>query len=294
MRRGKLTNIAYKLVIVSAIFTVISYSADQMVIRSEDKIRTLNVNFNNLQAEVKSLESLQLSLGNIGTQSISLLTNLKQRNFWLKNIIFQKIDGKSIKESLSARKIDQRDFSNSVLYNLYNYLIRIQNQSLSMSFQFQAIVEANPKFFTEAKYYIKNTKKFDDLTNDSIEYIFSKNIEKFKIKDYENYRKIFSEMPSGKKDYLDLSMDEWFDINKLAILYLEKSHLLGKELTKLDKKLEELIDEKYLDLGIIMREIKNKNALKNYYILGSIISQILTLLFLLILFRIILINFNKV
>ena len=294
MRRGKLTNIAYKLVIVSAIFTVISYSADQMVIRSEDKIRTLNVNFNNLQAEVKSLESLQLSLGNIGTQSISLLTNLKQRNFWLKNIIFQKIDGKSIKESLSARKIDQRDFSNSVLYNLYNYLIRIQNQSLSMSFQFQAIVEANPKFFTEAKYYIKNAKKFDDLTNDSIEYIFSKNIEKFKIKDYENYRKIFSEMPSGKKDYLDLSMDEWFDINKLAILYLEKSHLLGKELTKLDKKLEELIDEKYLDLGIIMREIKNKNALKNYYILGSIISQILTLLFLLILFRIILINFNKV
>ena len=96
MRRGKLTNIAYKLVIVSAIFTVISYSADQMVIRSEDKIRTLNVNFNNLQAEVKSLESLQLSLGNIGTQSISLLTNLKQRNFWLKNIIFQKIEGKSI------------------------------------------------------------------------------------------------------------------------------------------------------------------------------------------------------
>ena len=40
MRRGKLTNIAYKLVIVSAIFTVLSYSADQMVIKSEDKIGT--------------------------------------------------------------------------------------------------------------------------------------------------------------------------------------------------------------------------------------------------------------
>ena len=294
MRRGKLNNIAYKLVIVSAIFTVISYSADQMVIRSEDKIRTLNVNYNNLRSEIKSLESLQLALSNIGAQSISLLSNLKQRNFWLKNIIFQKIEGKSIKESLSARKIDQRDFSNSVLYNLYDYLIRIQNQSLSMSIQFQDIIEANPKFFTEEKYYIKNAKKFDDLTNDNVKYIFNKNLEKFRIKDYENYRKIFSEMTSGKKVYLDLNMDEWFDINKLAILYLEKSHLFSNKLSKLDNKLDELIDEKYLDSDIMIREIKNKNALKNYFILASIISQILTLLFLLILFRIILLNFNKI
>ena len=294
MRRGKLNNIAYKLVIVSAIFTVISYSADQMVIRSEDKVRTLNVNYNNLRSEIKSLESLQLALSNIGIQSITLLSNLKQRNFWLKNIIFQKIEGKSIKESLSARKIDQRDFSNSVLYNLYNYLIRIQNQSLSISIQFQDIVEANPKFFTEEKYYIKNAKNFNDLINVRTEYVFNKNLEKFRIQDYENYKKIFSEIPSGKKVYLDLSMDEWFDINKLAVLYLEKSHLLNIELDKLDNKLEELIDERYLDSNIIIREIKNKNALKNYYILASIISQILTLLFLLILFRIILLNFNKV
>ena len=89
-------------------------------------------------------------------------------------------------------------------------------------------------------------------------------------------------------------MDEWFDINKLAILYLEKSHLLNIELDKLDNKLEELIEERYLDSNIAIREIKNKNALKNYYILASIISQILTLLFLLILFRIILLDFNKV
>ena len=91
MRRGKLNNIAYKLVIVSAIFTVISYSADQMVIRSEDKVRTLNVNYNNLRSEIKSLESLQLALSNIGIQSIALLSNLKQRNFWLKIILFQLI-----------------------------------------------------------------------------------------------------------------------------------------------------------------------------------------------------------
>jgi hypothetical protein len=53
--------------------------------------------------------------------------------------------------------------------------------------------------------------------------------------------------------------------------------------------LEEYIDEKIInneeDLNNILLKIKKNNTIKNYFILTGIISQILTLFFLLLLFR---------
>jgi hypothetical protein len=54
-------------------------------------------------------------------------------------------------------------------------------------------------------------------------------------------------------------------------------------------KVEEYIDEKIInneeDLNNILLKIKKNNTIKNYFILIGIISQILTLFFLLLLFR---------
>ena len=60
---------------------------------------------------------------------------------------------------------------------------------------------------------------------------------------------------------------------------------MNKEFYEISEELEKIIEERNLDLDTLLRKIKNSNAIKNYYILGSIISQILTLLFLLILFK---------
>ena len=53
--------------------------------------------------------------------------------------------------------------------------------------------------------------------------------------------------------------------------------------------LEEYIDEKIINneeiLSNILLKIKQNNTIKNYFILTGIISQILTLFFLLLLFR---------
>ena len=282
MRRGKLNNLAYLLVIISAIFTIISYGADQMVIRSEDKVRTLNVKYNSLQAEISSKENLLSTIENISIQNSALLVNLKQRNFWLKNILFQKIALKSIKESLLERKVDLRNFKNNVLNNAWDYFYNVSDQSYHIRIQYGVAKYANPKIFDEIQYYQKNKKKIERLIYMTEENIFKENKLQFYQKSYKDYKKIYT-LP--ELDVLDLRMWDWIDLSRMTILNLEKVHIMNKEFYEISEELEKIIEERNLDLDTLLRKIKNSNAIKNYYILGSIISQILTLLFLLILFK---------
>ena len=282
MRRGKLNNLAYLLVIISAIFTIISYGADQMVIRSEDKVRTLNVKYNSLQAEISSKENLLSTIENISIQNSALLVNLKQRNFWLKNILFQKIALKSIKESLLERKVDLRNFKNNVLNNAWDYFYNVSDQSYHIRIQYGVAKYANPKIFDEIQYYQKNKKKIERLIYMTEENIFKENKLQFYQKSYKDYKKIYT-LP--ELDVLDLRMWDWIDLSRMTILNLEKVHIMNKEFFEISEELEKIIEERNLDLDTLLRKIKNSNAIKNYYILGSIISQILTLLFLLILFK---------
>ena len=282
MRRGKLNNLAYLLVIISAIFTIISYGADQMVIRSEDKVRTLNVKYNSLQAEISSKENLLSTIENISIQNSALLVNLKQRNFWLKNILFQKIALKSIKESLLERKVDLRNFKNNVLNNAWDYFYNVSDQSYHIRIQYGVAKYANPKIFDEIQYYQKNKKKIERLIYMTEENIFKENKLQFYQKSYKDYKKIYT-LP--ELDVLDLRMWDWIDLSRMTILNLEKVHIMNKEFYEISEELEKIIEERNLDLDTLLRKIKNSNVIKNYYILGSIISQILTLLFLLILFK---------
>ena len=43
MRRGKLSNKSLIFIILTATFTLLSYASDQMVIRSEDKLRNAKI-----------------------------------------------------------------------------------------------------------------------------------------------------------------------------------------------------------------------------------------------------------
>ena len=93
-------------------------------------------------------------------------------------------------------------------------------------------------------------------------------------------------MPDTRDEmHKDIKLNDWFDLYKFA-------HTLINELTKYYTYIE--MDqnkvEKYLERSEILREntieeISKASTNKNYYILASIISQIFSLLFLLILFR---------
>ena len=88
MRRGKLNKKSILLIIVVAIFTLFSYITDQLVIRTEDKIRNLNIDFNNAVSKVKKYDTehwaivnLQVSIEN----TVYFIVN--KRNIWIKSFL---------------------------------------------------------------------------------------------------------------------------------------------------------------------------------------------------------------
>ena len=99
MRRGKLNKFSYLLIIISALFTVIAYVSDQLVIRYENNLRLNNFNYQNLNTEIKNIESVSSTLSDLEMQSYSILINeLTQRNFWIKNLFIMESDKSYFKE----------------------------------------------------------------------------------------------------------------------------------------------------------------------------------------------------
>ena len=113
------------------------------------------------------------------------------------------------------------------------------------------------------------------------EKLYNDNLDIFWNKDYKEFKdKLFTNGIS--KNY---EIKDWVSFRNFKLLLLENFH---KETQKMYK-LEEYIDEKIInneeDLNNILLKIKKNNTIKNYFILTGIISQILTLFFLLLLFR---------
>ena len=60
--RRKLNNNSIILIVVIALFTLLSYSFDQLVIRNEDKLRNLQIKLDNLNTEIETYNSVDLQL----------------------------------------------------------------------------------------------------------------------------------------------------------------------------------------------------------------------------------------
>ena len=83
MRRGKISNTNFIIIIVVAIFTLISYLADQLVIRNEDGLRNLNIEYNNKKTELRSNESISLSLLSLQMRIATIVNDYVFKRRWL-------------------------------------------------------------------------------------------------------------------------------------------------------------------------------------------------------------------
>ena len=83
----------------------------------------------------------------------------------------------------------------------------------------------------------------------------------------------------------DMDLKDWADIRNFRLLIAEILFNETKKITPLIEYLDKIIEDKEYDLEILFFETKKINSYKNYFVLTGIISQILTLFFLLILFR---------
>ena len=276
MRRGKLDNTAYILVIISAIFTLMSYICDQLVIRNENNLRVLNYKFDNLDTNIKSLESITTRIDLLEIKMSNIIEHeLNQRNFLIKNIIVLESKKDFFKELRKKKLINLKDNA------IYNIKVRSKNEMIDLlsnmiEIKYETENLFNQKIFGEIKFFDKDQYLKDLNADKIIEY----NLDKFNyFKNWDDISEILN------KDSGDLNFTEWQDIRNFRLLLVESFLIQKEKIYNVGEFIDEQIDEKFLDLNILIRQQKEINSLKNYLILSGIITQVLTLLFLLLLFK---------
>tara|TARA_B100000767_G_C19663751_1_gene492186 strand:+ start:223 stop:1092 length:870 start_codon:yes stop_codon:yes gene_type:complete len=281
MRRGKINKLSYFLIILSAIFTVLSYVSDQVVIRFENDLRMKNIVYQDLDTKIKSLESTSTKLENLQIQSNDVINNeLLQRNFWIKNLFIiesKKEYFKEIREELNVL-IDEP-------FVIYNMKLRIQNSFWDLRDNIFDLQNAFLILFTEQIFeeinFFSTSKFLANITFDKTNNRIADNQDKFyRLNNLDELTKLLN-----AENFKNYELVHWWDLRNFRLLWIES---FSKEIDKIDDINEyiiKVIDEYYLDLDIIFFEIKKKSNYKNYFILIGIISQILTLFFLLLLFR---------
>ena len=111
--------------------------------------------------------------------------------------------------------------------------------------------------------------------------LINKHPDKFyKIKDFDDlFDSVFN------KKFLDVELEYWWDLRNFRLLLAENLYNEIKKLTPVNEYIDKVLEDKILVLDDIINKKNRINAYKNYFILTGIISQILTLFFLLLLFR---------
>lgn len=277
--RRKINNNTIILILIIAVFTLSSYSFDQLVIRNEDKLRNLQIKLENTNVKIDNYNSIITELISLSDLSLNEYTHLKRTNkYWLKSIIVNTNHNKSflLKEKNIKRLSDNLNVD--MVYQRFSehmYQIYVANNIIRD--KYSDIYWWNKKIFRDEVFEIKTEDVFNNLKND----LTNKELDFY----------VDAAMPDTRDEmHKKMYLNDWYDLYKFG-------HSLINEFTKYFTYLE--MDEnkvtKYLiraedEREKIIEEISSESTNKNYYILSSIISQIFSLLFLLILFRVLIIS----
>ena len=277
MRRGNLNKVSYILIIVSAIFTIVSYISDQLVIRYENNLRLNKFDYQNLDTEIKSLKMISKSLTNLEVESTVLIgSELRERNFWIKNLILFESDKKRfINHKKNIDIFIDEDFP------IYNIKVRANQSTRDFVDNFVEIRNSYRNLFNENIFNNIDFYSIDEFNNNlSGNDWFKNNSDKFY--NLENWDDLRSKLDA---EINDLDIKDWADIRNFRLLMAEILFTETKKIVPIIEYIDKVIEDKEDNLEILFFDTKKINAYKNYFILTGIISQILTLFFLLILFR---------
>ena len=285
------------LILLVAIFTVLSYGFDQKVIRDEDKIRNLRIKYENQITELSTLQSIEDQLEDISTFSTLIVSNfLTYRNYQFKRFLLNTDYKLGMKENLNYLSYPKRDLI-SIKDEITRTYMRIMMESLNIMRKLDEVYSWNLEYFKKYE-IIKNKIKYYAGMNSNysnLEEIFNKNMKLFFIKDYNFYLDDLFNLYGSENQiqiYTDYTLENWQDIHKLSILLIKniddnQSEIRDNIMFIYDKtlKLEERIE-------LSINNLKKVSSRKNLFILSGIFSQIISLLFLLILFRFLLLKSN--
>lgn len=293
MRRGILNRRSLIIIFLVASSTVLSFLFDQLVIRTEDSIRNLNIDFKNIENHRIKNEIISDSLYNLASDfSTTIYPYYLNRNLHIKSIIS------------TEEKKDLSFFENKTE--------NIRDIKIDLIRQFEDVTDHLDKIYVYySTFYLFNRELIEETSNnqiDDLENLFSFHFpnkdkeNRFFLKGKDKYLKLvnLSKTKLENEQYYEYIEDklekfntsDWVNVNNYKMLTLE---LIDNDLKKLDK-IADLFDKRISELiekeDAKFEEIKSFNIRKNYFILISITFQIISLLFLLLLFRSFLIKIN--
>lgn len=285
--RRKIDNRSVILIILIATFTLLSYVFDQLVIRNEDKLRTKDIKYQNLYTERKSLESLSTQILNYSTDIYMQSTDrLENRNIWLKQYMLlnnKDLQDNNFRENFK-NEIDLSDFFKNQIIEYFKDCLKMSGLAeMELSGMFAYYQRILPEF---KNWYSEGTHYSNNYTNWKM--VFNDNLNVFNKKDYDYYMKA-----NEYNNYDSFKLKNWIDLINFGNLVLKNILYIQYKIADDNIKVSKKISEIETQMNEILTEIKKTSAFKNYYILSSIFSQILSLLILLILFRHLLLNIKK-
>ena len=282
MRRNTLNKFSIILILLVAISTLASYVFDQLAIQTEDKIRKTNIKLDNQKIAIYKFSNLISDFNTINENSKLIVKNsLKYKNLWIKSLLINELykDDNTVKKFFKDLDYTKDQVIKSQLidiflekmrdnWNIYNKIYTLKGRH---NFLFNNIdYDELDKFFQSEEIIEKNKKR-----------LMIKNFNYFNLLS-EQYWKGEKRMSALK----NFKFEHWLDIHFLTLKFIENIHL--GSMKYIEPKLNQLnirIGEAENIKKQISSNLEKITAVKNQYILLSIISQIFSLLFLLIFFR---------
>ena len=270
MRRGKLSNISIKLVVLIAFFTLTSFVFDQLVIQTENKIRDIDFEYERNFNEYLRTKGVLFNVNDLVYRTRVKNENFNDRADILEKAIYNIKFNKDYFEKNFNDKFDSDLNKNlqTIFTNRYKsmYLEIFEESSdlfkLTRGLPIRSMKE---EIFSESNQKIVNSMwQLEKILNSNIKF-------------YDTYKIYEKKEIVTFDDYLDLraNLREFLSYYTSSSIYLTQiNDEYGKYFKYFAKK-----NYDYLDM-------LNKNQnLKNFYILLSVLAQILSLFFLLILFK---------
>jgi len=279
MRRGNLDKKSMINIILVAFFTILAFLFDQLAINTEDKIRNEKINDETLINKLTKMHSISDYFDNLAIESIPLLQPMYiKRNLYIKSLIVSE-KGKNFETYFNTNGYE--DSKLNLKYMIYRTLI----QSLSVA------QELN---FNSEIYYINNKDIIDELNTNNLNLhnIFE---DKTKIQGHKAFKLIFDTRYTKAEEYRfeayrSYNLMEWFDLYKFQMDILKRIEQGFETINAFTDQIEKKIDELEVKEQEVLNNIQKLSINKNYFILLSILSQIISLLALLFLFKNFLIN----
>ena len=270
MRRGKLNTISIKLVVLIAFFTLISFVFDQLVIQTENKIRDVDFEYERNFNQYLRAKGVLININDLVYRAAEKNENFIDRAEILEKAIYNIKFNKVYFEN-NFNDIFESDLNTNLQTIFINRYKSMYLEIFEESTDLFRLVRGLPiRAMEEKKFSVSNQDVFDNMME--LEKVLNSNTEFYSTYKFYEKKKIIT-----YNDYLDLraNLRQFLDYYSSSSVYLTQ--------------INDVYQNYYIYYGEKNYEyldILNKNQnLKNFYILLSVLAQILSLFFLLVLFK---------